>query len=167
MEWRKQILDMQDRLKHPTDYLDVLCLNLFDVFCDFLKSQRYMGKNKLEYALTRETRDSESPKVVQHFLTKEANDDKFLQYLNDLIVKHMSEVREGHSPYIFIYGMGQMFPYLRTNILLTRYEKYNKSDKYKIIVFYPGKTEGTKFKLFGVLNEDHTYRAHKLIKAED
>ncbi len=169
-EWRRQILEMQDRLKHPTDYLDVLALNLFDVFCDYLQSQRYMGKDKLRYALDRESRegDPKSAEVVQQFLTTEANDDKFFKYLNDLIIRHVSEANEEYSrPYVFFYGISQMYPYLRANILLAHYEKYNKTNKYKIILFYPGKTENTNFKLFGILDERHTYHSHMLIGNEN
>ena len=48
---------------------------------------------------------------------------------------------------------------LRTSSFLNRYEKYNRSSRYKIILFYPGDADGASFKLFGTLDDHHTYRA--------
>ena len=62
-------------------------------------------------------------------------------------------------PYVFLYGIGNIYPYLRTSSFLNRYEKYNRSSRYKIILFYPGDADGASFKLFGTLDDHHTYRA--------
>ena len=56
-----------------------------------------------------------------------------------------------------------MFPYMCTNVFLANYEQYNRSNRYKIIVFYPGHREDNNFKLFDRLDDQHTYRATLLI----
>ncbi len=56
-----------------------------------------------------------------------------------------------------------MFPYMRTNVFLANYEQYNRSSRYKIIVFYPGHREDNNFNLFDRLDDQHTYRATLLI----
>ena len=74
-------------------------------------------------------------------------------------MEHVSKVDEYIRPYVFLYGLGNIYPYLRTSNLLNRYEKYNRSERYKIILFYPGDQDGATFKLFGDLEDNHTYRA--------
>lgn len=55
------------------------------------------------------------------------------------------------------------YPYLRVNEFLALYEDYNETDKYKIIVFYPGHRDQNSFRLFDTLPDNHTYRATLLI----
>ena len=61
-------------------------------------------------------------------------------------------------PDIVLHGIGLMYPLLRTSVFLTNYEKYNKTSRYKIIIFYPGTVQGTDYELFGLINDHHTYR---------
>ena len=96
---RKQIQEFKANLIRPTNYVDVLTLNLFD----------------------------------------------------------------DRRPYVFMYGIGSMYPYLRVNEFLALYEDYNETDKYKIIVFYPGHRDQNSFRLFDTLPDNHTYRATLLI----
>ena len=79
-------------------------------------------------------------------------------------MEHVAKVDDGMiRPYVFVYGVGNMYPYLRVNNLLVRYEAQNKSSKYKLIIFYPGEQYGNTYKLFGKLEDEHTYRASLLI----
>lgn len=101
--------------------------------------------------------------MVTAELTNEANSDNFISYVHDRIDEYL-RINDGlNKPYIFIYGIGKMFPYLRTNVFLTHYEKYNDTSRYKIILFYPGHQEGNSFSLFDTLEDAHTYRATLLV----
>lgn len=171
-KWRHDILEIRDKLVKPADYIDTLVLNIFDEFCDFLDHKAFGSKNPsmLKYLLDKEAKGGPAIEQVQKSLTTQANSDEFLQHIHKRILEHIGKQGDDlQRPYVFIYGMGQMYPYLRTNTLLTKYEPLNKSNQYKIILFYPGTSTsgGTKFKLFGVLNDDHTYRAHLLINDEE
>ena len=83
--------------------------------------------------------------------------------MSDKIEEHMATNDGYNKPYVFIHGIGKMFPYIRTNVFLTRYEKYNDTSRYKIILFYPGHQEGNSFSLFDTLEDAHTYRAILLV----
>ena len=74
-------------------------------------------------------------------------------------MEHVSKVDEYKRPYVFLYGLGNIYPYLRASTLLNRYEQVNDSSRYKVILFYPGETDTATFKLFGTLEDNHTYRA--------
>ena len=48
-------------------------------------------------------------------------------------------------------------------MFLTNYERYNQTDKYKLIVFYPGHQVNNSFSLFDLLDDSNTYRATLLL----
>lgn len=159
-EMRRQIDEFHERLVRPTSYINALTLDLFQTFCDFLSEEKFGANSLLDETLEE---DKSDPKSVTQELTTEANDDRFIHYVNSRIEKHMAEKDGLKKPYVFVYGIGKMFPYLRTNVFLTKYEKYNDTSRYKIILFYPGHQEGNSFSLFHVLNDTHTYRATLLV----
>lgn len=158
---RRQIRQFENSLIRPTNYIDVLSIDLFEEFCTFLDGQRFLSHpSYLKYLLEKEKVD---PDAVDRTLRSKANSEAFWLYVHNLIMNHINKSDSNKRPYIFLYGMGKMYPYLRTNVFLTNYEPYNKTDKYKIIVFYPGHTENNNFKLFDRLDDVHTYRATLLL----
>lgn len=161
-EIRQQINEFKEQLIRPINYVDVLTMNLFEEFCNFLDSQSF-GKLHPSYLKYLIEKDSTNPENVTKTLTNKANSDAFYEYVHNKIIQHISIKDDKIRPYIFLYGIGSMYPYLRTNVFLTNYEKYNQSSNYKLIVFYPGNVNKNTYHLFGMLNDEHTYRATLLI----
>lgn len=159
-EMRRQLVVFKQNLERPTSFVNAMLLDLFQVFCDYLKAEKF-GPDSL-FDVTLED-DRTQPDMVTAELTNEANSDNFISYVHGRISRHLDENDGLNKPYIFIYGIGKMFPYLRTNVFLTRYEKYNDTSRYKIILFYPGHQEGNSFSLFDTLDDAHTYRATLLV----
>lgn len=161
-EKRLQIAAFKEKLKRPTSYINALTIDLFEVFCEYLDS---VGFGAAHPSMKQFLIDIErnSSKEVGEILTEKATGDDFMQFVHNLIIKHIHQNDGLNHPYVFVYGIGEMFPYLRTNIFLTKYEKYNQTDKYKIIVFYPGSPKGNSFSLFDMLDDTHTYRAILLL----
>ena len=158
---RCQIKLFNESLIRPSNYIDVLTLDLFEEFCKFLDGQRFLKHpSYLQYLLEKEKTD---PNAVLKTLTNKANCDAFWQYIDNVILQHITQEDNKKRPYIFLYGIGKMYPYMRTNVFLTNYEPYNKSDKYKIIVFYPGHVENNSYRIFDKLDDYHTYRATLLL----
>ena len=156
-EMREQIDDIKENIKRPVNNVDVLTLDIFEEFCRFMDAQSF-GKHPsyLKYMLEK---DETKPEDVTKALLLKANSDDFLLYIHNRIMEHVSKVDNLIRPYVFMYGLRNIYPYLRTSNLLNRYEKYNRSERYKIILFYPGDQDGATFKLFGDLEDNHTYRA--------
>ena len=156
-EMREQIDDIKANIKRPVNTVDVLTLDIFEEFCRFMDGQSF-GKHPsyLNYMLEK---DESRPDDVTKALLLKANSDDFMLYIHNKIMEHVSKVDEYIRPYVFLYGLGNIYPYLRTSNLLNRYERYNRSERYKIILFYPGDQDGATFKLFGDLEDNHTYRA--------
>ena len=137
-----------------------MILDLFQVFCDYLSEEKFGDRSLLEDTLEE---DRLHPDMVTTELTTEANSDNFIHYVNERIKAHITQNDGLNHPYVLVHGIGKMFPYLRTNVFLTRYEKYNDTSLYKIILFYPGHQEGNSFSLFDTLPDSHTYRAILLV----
>ena len=142
-EMREQIEDIKENIKRPVNNVDVLTLDIFEEFCRFMDGQSF-GKHPsyLNYMLEK---DESRPDDVTKALLLKANSDDFMLYIHNKIMEHVSKVDEYIRPYVFLYGLGNIYPYLRTSNLLNRYEKYNRSERYKIILFYPGDQDGATF----------------------
>ena len=161
---RNQILDFENNLIRPNSYVDVLTLNLFEVFCNFLDQKKFLRHpSMLKYQLEREKADPSQAQNTQNTLTRNAHSEEFLRFFHQRILDHININDDFRRPYVFVHGVGSMFPYLRVNELLALYEDYNDTSRYKIIVFYPGYRENNSFRLFGTLPDNHTYRATLLI----
>jgi hypothetical protein len=154
---RQEIANMKDRLVRPTDFVDVLALNIFEEFCNFLKSQKWGETNWLEFILLEQTRNYQS---IQTTIRQKANDKLFYQFLNNKIQSYLNKVNDLKKSYVFVYGFGQIFPYLRTSKFMNLFEQYIRG--YKIILFYPGNADKN-YNMFKILNDEHLYRAIKLI----
>ena len=156
-EMREQIEDIKENIKRPVNNVDVLTLDIFEEFCRFMDGQSF-GKHPsyLNYMLEK---DESRPDDVTKALLLKANSDDFMLYIHNKIMEHVSKVDEYIRAYVFLYGLGNIYPDLRTSNLLNRYERYNRSERYKIILFYPGDQDGATFMLFGDLEDNHTYRA--------
>lgn len=159
-EMRRQIQEFKEKLERPTNFVDALELDLFKVFCEYLRNEKF-GDNSLLDDTFEE--DKVHPDMVTKELTTEANSDNFISFVSQKIDEYINSNNGYKHHYVFVHGIGKMFPYLRTNVFLTRYEKYNDTSRYKIILFYPGHQEGNSFSLFDTLEDAHTYRATLLV----
>lgn len=159
---RRQISEFKESLARPSTFVDVLVLNLFDEFCTWLDNMPFgrLNPSMLEYIFKKGEKDNGT---VFKTLTARANSDEFFAYLHQRIMNFKSEQNGLKKPYVFMHGFGQMYPFLRTNSFLTKYEPYNRVNEYKIIVFYPGHRVGNTFSLFDCMDDAHTYRATLLL----
>lgn len=159
---RRQIMTFKKNLVRPASYVDALTLDLFEEFCMFLDKQSFGKQNPSLLRFLMEM-ESKTPDSIQKALIQQANSQKFYEYIHDRILTHTAIQDDKKRPFVFIYGIGDIFPYLRTNVFLTNYEKYNRTDLYKIIVFYPGHRVDNTFSLFDTLDDANTYRAILLL----
>ena len=161
---RRQIQEFKANLIRPINYVDVLTLNLFEEFCNFLDQKKFLKHpSMLKYQLEKEQADPSKAQSTQDTLTRNAHSPEFLKYLHQRITEHVNIDDDYKRPFVFLYGVGSMYPYLRINELLALYEDYNETGKYRLIVFYPGHREQNSFKLFGTLQDNNTYRANLLL----
>ena len=133
-EMRQQIKEFKENFKRPTNYVDILTLDLFAEFCNYLNGISF-GRHPsyLNYLLEKDGSDHDA---VLKNLTIKANQQQFYEYIHNRIMEHVSIEDELIRPYVFVYGIGDMYPHLRTNNFLTNYEQFNKTSKYKFIYYF-------------------------------
>jgi len=153
----REILDIKDRLHRPNSYLSVLVIDVFDSFLDFLKQEKFGQQAKFDFYMEQE---QAAPLKVRRALVQDANNDRFYAWLNTQIKAHFESSGDFEVGYVFVKGFGAVFPFLRANKFMSKFEKYISG--YKMVLFYPGEVK-EHYKLFGLLNDEHLYRAIKLI----
>ena len=80
---REQIMEFKANLIRPTNYVDVLTLNLFDEFCQFLDHKKFLRHpSMLKYQLEKEKTDPSKAQNTQDTLTRNAHSADFVQYIH-------------------------------------------------------------------------------------
>lgn len=160
---REQIEVFTTNLLRPANYVEVLTLDLFEEFCNFLDSMPFgrLHPSQLKYFLDKDNAGNNNAVITS--LTAKANSRQFYEHIHNRIMEHINSDSENKKPYIFLHGIGSMYPFIRTSVFLSNFEEFNSTSKYKIIIFYPGVSVENSFSLFGCINDQHTYRAIKLI----
>jgi hypothetical protein len=153
----KEILDIKNRLHRPNNYLDVMIIDIFEVFVEYLKQEKFGKVTKYQFYTEHE---KDKFDAVDKALKQDAYDKRFLNYLDNKIKVHFENGSSCEVAYVFVKGFGNAFPYLRASRFMSNFEKYIKG--YKLIMFYPGEAKSY-YSLFGLLKDENLYRAIKLI----
>jgi len=153
----QEILSIKDRLYRPSNYLDIMVVDIFEEFINYLKQEKFGRDSKYDFYLQH---DSGKPKQVADALKKDAYDNRFLTYLDEKIQSHLNGAEEYEVAYVIVKGFGNAFPYIRASRFMNNFEKYIKG--FKLIMFYPGEAKDY-YSLFGLLKDENLYRAIKLI----
>lgn len=156
-EIETEILDIKNRLHRPNSYLDVMVLDIFEEFTEWLKETKFGKVSKYEFYLTHE---AQKQGAVRNSLEKDAYDDRFLKFLDNKIQSHLISAKPYEVSYVLCKGFGNAYPYIRASRFMSNFEKYVRG--FKIILFYPGKAKEY-YSLFGLLRDENLYRAIKLI----
>lgn len=160
------IAHVVEDIRRPTDFIDILSLNLFDEFVAYLRHRKFFASPSLfDHLLeTDSSDDARMHREVTSSLSAAAHDRAFLDFVFARVKAHFGQPDDGQTrrPYVFFYGVCQMFPYLRANEFLTKYEEVNDASLYRVILFYPGTMKGGSLSLFGILDDRNTYRAQIL-----
>ena len=155
-----EITNIKNRLHRPTNYLDVMVIDIFDEFITFLERTPFGPKTMLQDYLDDEP---DMPSQVEEGLKQDATSDQFMNHLNNMIQEHLKNAGNSDVAYVLVKGFGTIFPYLRASKFMNRFEKYISG--YKMILFYPGEVKEN-YNLFKLLNDEHLYRAIKLINQD-
>lgn len=159
-EIENEILDIKNRLHRPNNYLDILVLDIFDVFLEYLKNQKFGNKfSKFEYY---QNFEDKKPEAVEKSLKQDAYDKRFLDFLNHKIEEHLKNSKGYEVAFVLMKGFSKSFPYIRASRFMNNFEKYINEGNYKLIMFYPGEAKNY-YSLFGMLKDENLYRAIKLI----
>ncbi len=154
---RQEIERLKGKLERPLAMVDTLVLNLYEVLIEFLQFSTVAGKSQFDIILDREKRDEEKARVQ---IERMVGSEEFCAFLVEKIKSHLSADSHLKKVYVFLYGVGSVYPYLRVHNLISRLEQFVKD--YKMIIFYPGKLLDNNYQLFERLPSKNIYRANHL-----
>jgi hypothetical protein len=157
-EINAEVSEIKDRLNRPSNYLDIMILDVFEEFINYLKQEKFGKVSKYEFYINNE---ANKPDAVNKALKSDSYNDRFLKFLDSKIQNHLKKADEYEVAYVIIKGFGNSFPHIRASRFMNNFEKYIKG--YKLIMFYPGKATQDYYSLFGLLKDENLYRAIKLI----
>lgn len=149
---KEVIVPLINKLKH--NGVKVLRIDLYDLSVDILKG-RGIWERTLE--LEQEVSKPELKELLQGVLDVE----KFL------IPAIGSRMQETDFDVLFITGVGEVFPYIRSHTVLNNLQSTAKEKP--TVMFFPGEYQqsaekGSSLNLFGRLLDDNYYRAFDLYK---
>ena len=158
----------------PTEHLDVEAIR-----GQLINKLHHKGITVLEinlYDLSKELMDVEGD--WQHWIDNEATTSKVdlleaLQNLTDAETKLApaiaQKIRESEFDVLFLSGVGEVFPYIRSHTVLNNLQSVAKS--HPMVMFFPGDyshslEDGASLDLFGRLHDDKYYRAFNIFERE-
>ncbi len=153
---RDQLKLLSEKLKRPNHFLDCMMVNVYQELIEFFKCQSFAGSSLFDLVMEKEKED---PEDTRSWIKEEINHNDFYPNFERKVKEYFGTEHEKRV-YLILYGFGSAFPYLRASEFLKRTERLIK--EFKVIVFYPGTYANAKYSLFGVLNDDHMYRANNL-----
>ena len=137
---------INDYFKAPHHNRRIIEFNLYDMFLDITKEKNIYDK-------IFEMEEKEGKEFLYRALTTFARPEIFL----DKIKKEI-----GDHNVLFITGVGQIYPIVRTHNILNNLQEILE-DKTPVILFYPGQYNEQDLQLFNKLKAENYYRAFRLV----
>lgn len=137
---------INDYFKSPHHNRRIIEFNLYEMFLN-------MAKEKNIYNQIFDMEQKQGKDFLYRALTTFARPEIFLDRIKNEIDDHNV---------IFITGVGQIYPFVRTHNILNNLQDILK-DKMPVILFYPGQYSEQDLQLFNKLESENYYRAFRLI----
>ncbi|MCH5461947.1 DUF1788 domain-containing protein [Lactobacillus sp. LC28-10] len=147
---REYVKNIANRSTVATIGANVKIFNLYDLMMEILD----------DFGYTAGFEDLEKNFGMTHVI-EEVNNILEMNEEHNLIVKRIeSQLSDDEPTIIFITGVGEVFPLLRSHKVLNTMNQV--IDQSPVIMFYPGKYDGLHLRMFGELEDDNYYRAFSL-----
>ena len=127
--------------------IKTVIVNLFDLVIGVLEDRNILDKAIEMQRVQGDTKALES-------LRRVLKEDKLAETL-------AADFDVSNIDLLILSGVGAVYPMLRTHTLLSALHPFMKDTP--LLMFYPGKYDGYSLRLFNKLDEDHYYRAFRLV----
>lgn len=134
-------------LQSPPHQLRVVHINLFEFLIELLKERNLLDK---VIELQKKSGDQKTLDAIRPVL----KEDKLAQKLTSMINHDQTDM-------VILSGVASAYPLLRTHTLLSALHPFMQDTP--LVMFYPGKYDGQSLRLFNTLEDDHYYRAFRLV----
>lgn len=140
----KKIKQLKDRLAR--EGVSVYEINLFDLSLELLEQRGILDK-----VIVKESSLSKS-KLFQTLQATLDPETKLVKEISNIALQNESKI-------LFLTGIGQVFPFIRSHTILNNLQNHIKDRP--TVMFFPG-TYGKDLSLFGKMKDDNYYRAFNL-----
>lgn len=134
-------------LQSSPHQLRVVHINLFEFLIELLKERNLLDK---VIELQKKSGDQKTLDAIRPVL----KEDKLAQKLTSMINHDQTDM-------VILSGVAPAYPLLRTHTLLSALHPFMQDTP--LVMFYPGKYDGQSLRLFNTLEDDHYYRAFRLV----
>lgn len=149
LELRADIKDLVNQYTLAQDGFEIHEFNLYDIVMDFVEDEGFQeGLEEIE-------EDYGIGGVISQ-LSETLGIDEDNNEIVDYISKHATKQNE----VIFLTGVGEIFPLLRSHKILNVLQQ--QLDQVPLIMFFPGTYTGRSLDVFDVVHDDNYYRAFRL-----
>lgn len=144
-ETEEQVKRLASRLNRKG--VKVSVVNLFDLSIDILKEEGILN------AILENESD------IPHSDTVETLDS--ILDISSTIIPRLQSIIESEEPdYLFLSGVGSVFPFIRSHGILNNIDEL--TDNCKLVLFFPGQYDNMQLKLFGHIYDENYYRGINL-----
>lgn len=144
-ETEEQVKRLASRLNRKG--VKVSVVNLFDLSIDILKEEGILdaileNESDIPHSDTVETLDS-------------------ILDISSTIIPRLQSIIESEEPdYLFLSGVGSVFPFIRSHGILNNIDEL--TDNCKLVLFFPGQYDNMQLNLFGHIYDENYYRGINL-----
>lgn len=144
-----QIEEHIDRLISRLDRKGIITLkiNLFELTVQILKEEEILD------AITENEQSIPKNDLI-------ATLDSVLDIPSVIIPKFQELIRKHHPDYVFISGVGHVYPFIRSHGILNNMDEL--TNDCKLVLFFPGDYNNQQLKLFGLVLDENYYRGINL-----
>lgn len=86
--------------------------------------------------------------------------DSVLDVNTTIIPRIQERIEEANPDFVFITGIGSVYPFLRAHAILNNIDSLAENSK--LIMFFPGEYDKRQLKLFNRISDENYYRGHNL-----
>ena len=86
--------------------------------------------------------------------------DSILDMKSVVIPRIQDKINEGNPDFVFITGVGRVYPFIRSHGILNNIEELAMNNN--LILFFPGEYDNLQLSLFGTISDENYYRGHNL-----
>jgi hypothetical protein len=86
--------------------------------------------------------------------------DSILDIKEVIIPRISSIISENNPDFVFIIGVGRVYPFIRSHGILNNIEEL--ANNCNMILFFPGEYNNLQLSLFGTISDENYYRGHNL-----
>lgn len=140
-----QIKRLSTRLKKKG--IESVSINLYDLCMDILRDADVLN------AILEGEADIEREDIISTL-------DSVLDIKSAIIPRIKETIVECKPKYVFISGVGGVYPYVRSHGILNNIDEL--TDECNLILFFPGDYNNLQLKLFGIISDENYYRGHNL-----